>query len=174
MDVCINIQYRRRQISRFGIGTAVVESVIRYLGQFDISAKHWSWIPKTSYSAKSSSPKSFVGHSPSQARILVILISSVTHATFFVMMGSKSGYWMCFSAYTVAAFSRGLLTGMACFHLFPQLFDVAGSISKRVLRRWVPSIIRICLRHVEYVRYIRLYFQFHISRLQVWEALRLH
>ena len=90
-----------------------------------MSTKHWSWIPKTSYSAKSSSPKFSVGYSPSQARILVILISSVTHAMFFVMMGSKSGYWTCFSAYTVAAFSRGLLTGMAssCFHFFPKSFD---------------------------------------------------
>ena len=71
-------------------------------------------------------------------------------------MGSKSGYWTCFSAYTVAAFSRGLLTVMPFFIVFSQSFDVSGSRPKRVLRRWVPPIIRLCLWHVEYVRYIYL------------------
>lgn len=141
--------------SRFGFGTAVVESVVRYLGQFNMSNKHWSWIPKTSFSRKSSS----VGYSQSQARFHAVVISSIMHAMFFVMMGSRRGYWTCFSAYAVAAFSRGILTGMACFDLPPpNLFDMVGSFSKRVLRPWVPSIIGLRLWHVEYVRYFCLLF----------------
>ena len=98
----------------FALGTLAVQFVIKYLGQFDVSEANWSWIPKTNYKTFSNR-KCQVGHSPSQAQLLIVLLSSIMHAIFFIMMGSRSGFWTCFSAYALAASSRAILTGRASF-----------------------------------------------------------
>ncbi|KDR84783.1 hypothetical protein GALMADRAFT_131573 [Galerina marginata CBS 339.88] len=97
----------------FMIGTFLVESIIHQLGRFDPAKSHWSWLPKTNlfsrFSTRSREEKD-VGYSSSQARLLALLSSSILHGMFFVMMGSRGGYWVSFGAYSVAAFARSILT----------------------------------------------------------------
>lgn len=100
---------------RFLTGTLLVESIIKQLGGFSPTDGHWSWFPATSFlsvftSAKN--PRKIIGYSPSQSRLLVLLVSSCLHGMFFVMMGSEGGYWVSFCAYALAAFARSLLTGI--------------------------------------------------------------
>lgn len=99
---------------RFLAGTLLVESIINQLGRFSPTSGHWSWFPKISFfpqflSAKQ--PQKVVGYSPSQARLLAVLLSSCLHGMFFIMMGSKGGYWVFFCAYMLSAFARSILTG---------------------------------------------------------------
>lgn len=93
--------------------TILIETLIHFLGQFDLSKTHWSWIPEFTFFGIRSprkAPKS-VGNSPSQARLLALLIASILHGSFFVMMGSRGSFWVMFFAYSVAAFARSILTG---------------------------------------------------------------
>ena len=98
---------------RFLAGTLLMESIINQLGRFSPTSGHWSWFPKFSFpqflSAKQ--PQKVIGYSPSQARLLAVLLSSCLHGMFFIMMGSKGGYWVSFCAYTLSAFARSILTG---------------------------------------------------------------
>ena len=96
------------------VGTLLVESIINQLGRFSPTSGHWSWFPKISFlpqflSAKQ--PQKVIGYSPSQARLLAVLLSSCLHGMFFIMMGSKGGFWLSFCAYMVVAFARSILTG---------------------------------------------------------------
>ncbi|CAA7264720.1 unnamed protein product [Cyclocybe aegerita] len=90
-------------------GTFLVELIINYLSQFNLAKTCWSWFPASIlFSPKHTQKK--LGFSPSQGRLLTLLFSSTVHAMFFVMMGSKNGYWVLFFAYVVAAFARSILT----------------------------------------------------------------
>ncbi|KAF9535544.1 major facilitator superfamily domain-containing protein [Crepidotus variabilis] len=96
----------------FMFSTILIETLIHFLGQFDLSKTHWSWIPEFTFFGIRSprkAPKS-VGNSPSQARLLALLIASILHGSFFVMMGSRGSFWVMFFAYSVAAFARSILT----------------------------------------------------------------
>jgi hypothetical protein len=46
-----------------------------------------------------------------QSRFLTLVYSCVIHAKFFVLMGVRKGFPAMMSAYILAAFGRGLLTG---------------------------------------------------------------
>ena len=127
---------------RFLAGTLLVESIINQLGLFSPTSGHWSWFPKISFfsqffSAKQPQPQpqKVIGHSLSQARLLAVLLSSVLHGMFFIMMGSKGGFWLTFSAYILSSFARSILTGKNCFFsraFFPYLKKLFGSISDLV------------------------------------------
>ncbi|KAF8971543.1 major facilitator superfamily domain-containing protein [Flammula alnicola] len=98
----------------FMTGTLLVESIIHQFGRFDPTKNTWSWMPKTAILARFFSRNcqhTEIGFSPSQARLMALLVSSILHALFFVMMGSKGGFWVLFWAYALAAFARSILTG---------------------------------------------------------------
>lgn len=59
------------------------------------------------------------GHSDSQARFLVLVIASIIHSTYFILMGSRNGFPVMFLAYILSAFSRALLTGKVAFDSEP-------------------------------------------------------
>ena len=91
-----------------------MESIINQLGRFSPTSGHWSWFPKISFFPQflfSKQPQKVTGYSPSQARLLAVLLSSCLHGMFFIMMGSKGGFWLTFCAYMLAAFARAFLTG---------------------------------------------------------------
>ena len=95
-----------------------MESIINQLGRFSPKSGHWSWIPEISFFPRVLSAKQrqkVIGYSPSQARLLAVLLSSCLHAIFFIMMGSKGGFWLSFCAYMLAAFARSILTGQNYF-----------------------------------------------------------
>ena len=66
------------------------------------------------FSTKTAFDEDF-GHSDSQARFLVLVIASIIHSTYFILMGSRSGFPVMFLAYVLSAFSRALLTGKMAF-----------------------------------------------------------
>ncbi|KAJ3507663.1 hypothetical protein NLJ89_g6181 [Agrocybe chaxingu] len=90
-------------------GTFLVELIINYLSQFNLTKTCWSWFPASILFSRKHTQKK-LGFSPSQGRLLTLLFSSTVHAMFFVMMGSRSGYWVLFFGYVVAAFARSILT----------------------------------------------------------------
>ena len=102
-------------ILRFKSGTLLVESLINQLGCFNLAKSQWSWIPHTRLLSKIFSFRKGgaikTGFSPSQARLLALLMSSLLHGMFFVMMGTKGEFWVLFGAYVLAAFARAILTG---------------------------------------------------------------
>jgi hypothetical protein len=144
---------QRLTYSRFAFGTLGVQFVIKYLGQFDVSEANWSWIPKTNYKIFSNR-NCQVGHSPSQAKLLIVMVSSIMHAIFFIMMGSRSGFWTCFSAYVLAASSRAILTGrdsfISNFNCY-QLTTSPDSVPQPILCNWISPIVWICFWVLEYV-----------------------
>ncbi|KAF8226082.1 MFS general substrate transporter [Tricholoma matsutake] len=94
------------------LGTVLVEPILNILGRFCLNrASHtfFPYFPRVSqlFFRRSSSS---VGYSASQARFLAIAISSLLHASNFIMIGSKRGFAVTFLAYSVAAFSRAILT----------------------------------------------------------------
>ncbi|KAF8078369.1 major facilitator superfamily domain-containing protein [Lyophyllum atratum] len=96
----------------FFTGTILVEPVMTFLGRCAADSSTNSLIPYVPWLSKSCSRKKIhnTRHSASQARHLVLVFSSIVHASYFVMIGSRTGYPGTFMAYAVAAFSRGLLT----------------------------------------------------------------
>ena len=51
------------------------------------------------------------GYSPTQARHSALLVASVLHTLYFIMMGSQGGFPVMFVAYALAAFARAILSG---------------------------------------------------------------
>jgi len=91
----------------------VVESIIRRLGTFSLDDEKCRWFPLLpKFLAKSGSERAF---SPSQATSLAVIVSSILHAMFFVIMGTKAGFWALFGAYALAAFARCILTSEFVF-----------------------------------------------------------
>ena len=91
---------------RFFLGTLFVESIITALARFQLRRL------KKTFKRNSPDEEDLDTHpSSSQGRHLVLLIASIAHAMYFVMMGSRSGFPVMFLAYIVSAFSRALLTG---------------------------------------------------------------
>ena len=134
---CVQAKQPSYFAKRFLVGTLLVESIINQFGRFSPTSEHWSWFPKISFfpqflSAKQ--PQKVIGYSPSQARLLAVLLSSCLHGMFFIMMGSKGGFWLSFCAFLLSAFARAILTGKYWFFL------------KRfaILKEIVPFYQRLC------------------------------
>ncbi|KAF8887929.1 major facilitator superfamily domain-containing protein [Gymnopilus junonius] len=93
-------------------GTFIVEVLMKYLGRLDLS-HHGSqslFYPFISLVTSKPLHKDKFGHSESQARYILLVFASLTHASYFIMMGSRSGFPVMFLAYVLSAFSRALLT----------------------------------------------------------------
>jgi hypothetical protein len=91
---------------RFFLGSFLVELIITVLARFQLRRL-------TNIFKKNNRNEEDLNTHPSssQGRHLVLLIASITHAMYFVMMGSRSGFPVMFLAYIVSAFARALLTG---------------------------------------------------------------
>ncbi|GLB36387.1 hypothetical protein LshimejAT787_0306750 [Lyophyllum shimeji] len=137
----------------FFSGTLVVEPLMNFLGRCSSERPNNSLIPHVPWVSKCCTGKKVHGsrHSASQARHLVVVISSVLHACHFVMIGSKGGYAATFMAYAVAAFSRALLTASlnAYFASGPQqalgysygLWSLGGVLSPILCQTLISSSI---------------------------------
>ena len=138
---------------RFLAGTLLVESIINQLGCFSLKNGHWSWFPSISFFPQlpsANKPRKVIGYSPSQARLLSLLLSSCLHAMFFIMMGSKGGYWVLFCAYALAAFARSILTGKVqffCLNVLPHLKENFFLSMKRPCQ-WFLSILAAFLTNI--------------------------
>lgn len=159
-----------------------MESLIHQLGRFDLAKSQWSWIPQTWLHFKIFSFKkgdaNNTGFSPSQARLLALLLSSFLHGMFFVMMGTRGSFWVLFCAYALAAFARSILTGeiLITANIFPRV-DVLFHqrhceyllcftrgrrltyVKEHVFCRWSQRVTWICIWLMEWVTlYPRLFF----------------
>lgn len=90
---------------RFFLGTFLVESIITVLSRFRLRRL------KNFFKKNSRNEDLDTHSSSSRGRHLVLLIASIAHAMYFVMMGSRSGFPVMFLAYVVSAFARALLAG---------------------------------------------------------------
>ncbi|KAI0762624.1 MFS general substrate transporter [Fomes fomentarius] len=98
----------------YSCGTISVEFITRFLGQGRFFA--------TKAPSVLSSPWSFgrknqegittvVGFSSSRCRFLTLVLASIAHSTFFMIMGTKSGFPSMLVAYALSAFSRSFILG---------------------------------------------------------------
>lgn len=94
---------------RYFIGSLLVESIMQCLGRFLVQRNQRSIFALLP--VMRGKMKSDFGYSISQARYFTLLIASIIHAMYFIMMASRSGYPVMFVAYVFSAFSRALLTG---------------------------------------------------------------
>jgi hypothetical protein len=107
-------------LSSYVLGTVLVEPISNILGRFCHNRTTRSFVPyfpRVSRFLFGRSP-SGVGYSASQARFLALAISSLLHASNFIMIGAQSGFPVTFLAYAVAAFSRAILTGQNRVDIF--------------------------------------------------------
>jgi hypothetical protein len=104
---------------------------MQYLGRFLVQRNHRSILALLPFMR--GKMKFDFGYSISQARYFTLLIASVIHAMYFIMMASRSGYPVMFAAYVFSAFSRALLTGelyQVYLHRYADaLYSAAVSIS---------------------------------------------
>ncbi|KAJ3498028.1 hypothetical protein NLJ89_g10274 [Agrocybe chaxingu] len=94
----------------FFAGTFLVETILKSLGRFRVKRNTRSICALFPVFSKRHADGDDYGHSVTQARFLVLVVASVIHAMYFVMMGSRSGFSVMFLAYVFSAFSRALLT----------------------------------------------------------------
>ena len=94
---------------RFFLGTFLVESIITILARFQLLRFKKIFFKKNN--CIEDDLRLDTHSSSSQGRHLVLLIASIAHAMYFVMMGSRSGFPVMFLAYVVSAFARALLAG---------------------------------------------------------------
>ncbi|KAF5356364.1 hypothetical protein D9756_004239 [Leucocoprinus leucothites] len=91
-------------------GTFLVEVIMKTLARTPVERERSAWIPHLAPARTRRSRGGDVRESFLQAQHLSLVLSSLMHATFFVMMGSTRGYITIFSAYVLAAFARAILT----------------------------------------------------------------
>ncbi|KAJ7492833.1 MFS general substrate transporter [Mycena latifolia] len=95
----------------FTTGTLLVPRIMNFLGRFYLSDVKLAVLPISPFRiALSRELSSGVGHSPSQARYLAVILISLFPPTNYIMMGSKSGFPTMFMAYVLVAFGRAILT----------------------------------------------------------------
>lgn len=104
------------------MGTVSIEFITSFLGRGVLSASRVpsvisfpSWPRRKAGTQEDET--TIVGFSQSRCRYLTLVIASVCHATFFVIMGSKSGFPSMLVAYAVSAFSRSFILGRLLFRL---------------------------------------------------------
>lgn len=78
--------------------------------------KRSAWYPYFSLPALTKSPNKTsepdnAQTSFAQSQHLALIVGSLLHAMFFVLMGTRSGYPTLFVAYVTAAFARAILIG---------------------------------------------------------------
>ena len=100
---------------RYALGTLSVELVTSTLGRTRFySAKTPTVLPLPSFRPRgpdSENDVSVLGFSIHRCRFLTLALMSVSHSTFFMIMGSKSGFPSMLVAYAISAFSRSFILG---------------------------------------------------------------
>lgn len=98
-------------------GTLLVESIMRLLSRARVNQERSAWYPYFSFPPfkKRTSDRRAnldgVRNSFVQSQHIALLVSSLLHGSFFILMGTRSGYATIFVAYVVAAFARAIITG---------------------------------------------------------------
>ncbi|KAH9947661.1 MFS general substrate transporter [Amylocystis lapponica] len=99
----------------YAVGTLLVEYITSFLGRYYLSAADPATADTTITSRflkrASAVDQAVLVYSPSQSRFLTLVLASMLHAMFFVIMGSKRGFASMLVAYVISAFARSFVTG---------------------------------------------------------------
>ena len=95
----------------------MIETLLELMGRFNFASQKQRCIPyiRISWcfdSLQSNVASPLVGHSPTQARALLVIFASLVHTIFFVIVGTGPRYPSLLIAYALVAFSRAFLTGV--------------------------------------------------------------
>ena len=101
----------------------MIEAFLRFMGRFDFSSQKRSRIPYINVNwyfqrMHFDVTNPTLGHSPMQARANLLVIASLIHALFFVIMGTNPQYPSILTAFALVAFARALLTGASFLLVF--------------------------------------------------------
>ncbi|KAF7339651.1 MFS domain-containing protein [Mycena sanguinolenta] len=111
----------------FVSGTFLVTRGMNFLGLFYLADHKLAFFPTSPWRIAFSRPsRNTVGHSPSQARYLMLIIASLGSPTAFVLMGLKIGFPAMFVAYICIAFARAFLTASLNVFLAERPFKCMG------------------------------------------------
>ena len=100
-----------KYFSRFFAGTLIVEPITKQLGTFFLTATKHSIFPACPLISKTVNAVSGIGYSTAKGRFVVLILASILHSLFFVIVGFKPGFDTILVAYAIAAFARAFLTG---------------------------------------------------------------
>ena len=89
---------------RFTLGLLLFEHVTKFLNRLPVNPKHW-------FSRRTENITTGLGESAIRGRYLSLIIFSVVHASFFIIMGVCRSYTYIMVSYITAAFTRAFLTG---------------------------------------------------------------
>jgi len=105
---------------RFTLGTVCINSVMKILGRLPILVVHKTTVAKcdtkdlalhTKFTLRFTPLPRMAKYSALRARYITLLIFSVGHSCFFIIMGLSLGLRGLLSAYAISSFSRAFLTG---------------------------------------------------------------
>lgn len=93
-------------------GTMLTELVMTFLGMTFVYASTGGWkrylpVLRLPFSKRTCYP---TYHSKARAQYIALLLFSVVHSSYFIMMGSRSGFPVSFMAYFAGSLSRAFLT----------------------------------------------------------------
>ncbi|KAG7099782.1 hypothetical protein E1B28_001594 [Marasmius oreades] len=95
----------------FFLGTFIVEPVMHALGLYHLGGPaNRSLFPAWLTHKRRRSSDDTEAFSASQSRYLTLVLASVVHSSFFVLMGIRQGFGAMFVAYAIAALARAFLT----------------------------------------------------------------
>ncbi|KAI0639172.1 major facilitator superfamily domain-containing protein [Trametes polyzona] len=95
--------------SGYALGTITVEHVTRVLGRTRyLRAPLPSVFAFPMSKTRGNQETTVIGFSRSRSRFFTMLIASILHALFFVLMGSKRGFASMMIAYVISAFARNV------------------------------------------------------------------
>ncbi|KAH8120553.1 MFS general substrate transporter [Phellopilus nigrolimitatus] len=106
----------------FALGVILIERVMYFLGSFRASQGGLSCSSFRTVSGRESTRRALPGMgadgiakfkvtSPARARFRVLVIASILHACFFILMGTATGFVNILAAYFVAALGKAFLNG---------------------------------------------------------------
>ncbi|KAI0374405.1 MFS general substrate transporter [Pilatotrama ljubarskyi] len=104
----------------YALGTISIEHVTRILGRVRFPTNRVPSVVAFPLCARKAGPHSpeketaVIGFSRSQSRFYTMVLASVLHAVFFVLMGSKRGFASMMIAYVISAFARSFISGTRC------------------------------------------------------------
>ncbi|EIW86532.1 MFS general substrate transporter [Coniophora puteana RWD-64-598 SS2] len=102
----------------FALGTILVERVMKLFGQFWLLDEERSYLPaipalRRLIPNRFLSPRksSGVGYSEAKSRLITLLVSSMIHPCFFIILGLSRRFSDLLIAYALVGFARSLMTG---------------------------------------------------------------
>ncbi|KAF9014961.1 major facilitator superfamily domain-containing protein [Cyathus striatus] len=98
----------------FVIGTFLVERILKFFGRISLNQSTNSPVePYFSVPSRRAAKRgrgNYIGFSFLQSRYVGLLVASILHGSFFLLMGTKANVAILFLAYVVAAFARSIIT----------------------------------------------------------------